>query len=91
MSVYEIKRVSLMDVPGKLRELADTFEQRSAELRTAIVIVGHASGHVQVRGYGERTTNLEATGWLYRALTTMSEHTACEDNPSLVPPAPDSA
>ena len=80
MSVHEIKRVSLMDVPGKLRELAAAFEKRPQELRTAIVVIGYETGHVAVRGYGERTTNLEAVGWLHRGLTMMTEGCGTADN-----------
>lgn len=87
MSVHEIKRISLLDVPGKLRELADEFEKRSAELCTAVVIVGYDTGHVAIRGYGERTSGLEAIGWLHRALTVMTEGAGVEDNFTVQPPS----
>lgn len=88
MTVREIKRVSLMDVPGKLRQLAAEYERRSGELRTAIVVVGYTDGFVCVRGFGERTTALEATGWLHRALDVMTSGSGVdEDFSSSKPPA----
>lgn len=80
MSVHEIKRVSLLDVPAKLRELATEYEQRPVELRTAIVIVGYSDGCVCVRGFGERTSSLEATGWLHRGLEAMTCGAGVGDN-----------
>ena len=72
MSVYEIKRPSLLNVPAKLRELADQYERHAACMRTAIVIIGYDDGTVVVRGYGERTDALQATGWMHRALDAMT-------------------
>lgn len=87
MSVHEIKRRSLLDVPGKLRELATQYEARPEELRTAIVIVGYDDGLVCVRGFGERTLALEATGWLHRALDVMTNGAGiCDDLTSSEPP-----
>jgi len=80
VSVHEIKRTSLMNVPDKLRQLALEFEQRPAELRTAVVIVGYADGYVAVRGFGERTSALEATGWLHRALDVLTNGAGISDN-----------
>lgn len=80
MSVHEIKRVSLMDVPGRLKGLAAEIESRPTELRTAIVVVGYADGRVAVRGFGERTSALEAIGWLHRALDALTDGAGVEDN-----------
>ena len=79
MSVTEIKRVSLLNVPEKLRELAKAFEERPEALRTAIVVIGYDTGHVAVRGYGERTSCLEAVGWLNRGLVHLAEHSGIDD------------
>jgi hypothetical protein len=88
MSLHEIKRVSLLDVPAKLREMAAEYERRSGELRTAIVVVGYADGFVCVRGFGERTSALEATGWLHRGLDVMTAGSGVdEDFSSSKPPA----
>lgn len=86
MSLHEIKRTSLMDVPAKLRELAMQYEERPRELRTAIVVVGYADGFVCVRGFGERTSALEATGWLHRALDVMTTGTGVLDDLSSATP-----
>lgn len=80
MSVHEIKRTSLLDIPSKLRELAAEFEARPGELRTAIVVVGFDDGCVCVRGFGERTSGLEATGWLHRGLEAMTCGAGIGDN-----------
>ena len=79
MSVYEIKRLSLMNIPGKLRELADYYERNVDSLGTAIVVMGHRDGTVSVRGYGERTDALQCTGWLHRALDVMTDGSTAED------------
>lgn len=88
MSVHEIKRVSLMDVPAKLRQLAGEFEKRPEELRTAIVIIGYGNGYVAVRGFGERTSALEGIGWMHRALDAMTHDSSAE--PSVLAPDPKS-
>lgn len=88
MSVHEIKRLSLLDVPGKLRELATQYAERPEELRTAIVVVGYADGFVCVRGFGERTSALESTGWLHRALDVMTNGTGVSDDLSSSEPPP---
>lgn len=85
MSVREIKRVSLMDVPAKLRQLAAEYERRSGELRTAIVVVGYTDGFVCVRGFGERTSALETTGWLHRGLDVMTSGAGIVDDLSKPP------
>lgn len=86
MSVREIKRTSLLDVPAKLREIAAEYERRPDELRTAILVVGYRSGHVAVRGYGERTSALEATGWLHRALDVLTDGVGMSDSLTPAPP-----
>jgi hypothetical protein len=70
-NIREIKRTSLMNVPQRLRELADEIERQG--LPTAIVVIGYPEGYVAVRGFGERTSALEATGWLHRALDAMTD------------------
>lgn len=84
MSVHEIKRISYMDVPGKLHELAVHVERE--KLQTAIVIIGHDNGRVSVRGYGTRTSALEAIGWLHRALDFMTDGSSADWNPEAAPP-----
>lgn len=84
--VHEIKRISLMDVPAKLRQLADEFEKRPGELRTAIVTVGYADGYVAVRGFGERTSALEGIGWLHRGLDFLTNGSGVDDNLATSPP-----
>jgi hypothetical protein len=78
LSVTEIKRTSLLDCPQRLRELADDMEKNG--LKTVICVVGYPEGKVAVRGYGERTSALEASGWLMRALTVMTEGCAADDS-----------
>ena len=80
MSVHEIKRISLMDCPAKLRQLADTFERE--HLETAVVIIGQADGHVTVRAFGTRTDALQVTGWLHRALDVMTSGAEAAPPPS---------
>ena len=89
MSVHEIKRPSLVDVPARLRMLATEFESRPKELRTAIVVIGYSSGCVAVRGFGERCSALEATGWLHRALEAMTSGAGLVDNLAPEPPPGD--
>jgi hypothetical protein len=78
MSVTEIKHVSLLDVPAKLRALADEVERFN--LRTVVVVIGYPSGKVAVRGYGERSSALMTTGWLARAQNVMTEDCAAADD-----------
>ncbi len=80
MSIHEIKRTSLLDVPAKLHDLAAEFKDRPDELRTAIVVIGYKDGYVCVRGFGERTTALEAIGWLHRGLEAMTCGSGVEDD-----------
>lgn len=70
-NIREIRRTSLMNVPKKLHELGRTCE--ILDVRTAVVILGHPDGRVSVYGFGERTSALEATGWLARAQTSIAE------------------
>ena len=78
MSVHEIKITSLMNVPAKLRELAQNIEEEG--IKTCICIIGHANGKVSVRAYGERTSALQTTGWLVRAQTMMTEGCNASDS-----------
>lgn len=78
MSIHEIKRTSLLDCPQRLRELADDMEKNG--LKTVICVIGYPGGKVAVRGYGERTSGLEASGWLARAQTLMTEGAAADDS-----------
>ena len=79
MSVHEIKRTSLLDCPQRLRELADDIEREG--LKTVICVIGYPDGRVAIRGYGERSSGLEASGWLARAQTMMTEGAAADDSP----------
>lgn len=87
-NIHEIKRISLMDVPAKLRELADRIEREN--FRTCVVIVGHDNGQVCVRSFGERTDALQTTGWLHRALDAMTSGSYADtsDWPSPLPQGP---
>ncbi len=67
MSVRELKRVSWLDAPAKLRELAATLEARKKPTSTVIVITADGKT-MEVRGYGERTSGVEIAGYLSRAL-----------------------
>lgn len=77
MKIHEIKRASLLDIPAKLRELADAIEKNGQ--KTCVVIIGCDNGQVHVRGYGERSSGLETTGWLHRAMTAMTEGSMVQD------------
>jgi len=79
VSVHEIKRTSLLDCPQRLRELADDIEREG--LKTVICVIGYPDGRVAIRGYGERSSGLEASGWLARAQTMMTEGAAADDSP----------
>ena len=71
MSVHEIKKTSFLNVPEKLRELAQNIEEE--KILTCVCIIGHTNGKVSVRAYGERTSALQTSGWLARAQTMMTE------------------
>lgn len=71
MSVHELKITSLLNVPAKLRELADHVEKHG--IKTAVVVLGHPGGYITVRAFGEQTSALSATGWLARASTMMTQ------------------
>lgn len=86
VSLHEIKRTSLLDVPQRLRELADELQKRPELCKTAIVVVTYPEGRVCVRAYGERTTGLETTGWLARALQMMTDGSGVQDNFTWHPP-----
>jgi hypothetical protein len=85
--VHEIKRTSLLDIPQRLRELANEIESRGDEHRSAVIIISYPDGKVAVRAYGERTSGLETTGWLARAMEMMTSGSGVEDNFTWTPPA----
>lgn len=87
MSVTEIKQTSLLDIPAKLRALADEIEVKG--FKTVVLIIGYPTGKVAVRAYGERTSALMTCGWLARAQTMMTEGCDASDgNWSWEPPGP---
>jgi hypothetical protein len=65
-NVHEIKRTSWLDVPGKLRDLAAHIEAEGNKVRTIIVISSDGET-VTVRGFGERTSPVEISGYFARA------------------------
>jgi len=75
VALHEIKRTSLLNVPQRLRELADEMEKRKDERFAVTVVIGYLDrgGKVAVRGFGERTSGLECSRWLARAQTMMTE------------------
>lgn len=86
MSVHEIKRTSLLNCPQRLRELADEMEKQG--LRTVVCVIGYPDGCVAVRAFGERTSNLETTGWLHRGLDVLTNGCSAADADfSPTPPA----
>lgn len=78
--LHEIKRTSLLNVPQRLHELADELAKRPELTSVVVVIGGYPGGQVAIRGYGERTSGLETTGWLARALAAMTAGAGVEDN-----------
>ncbi|MGH3630865.1 MAG: hypothetical protein ACRDRL_25910 [Sciscionella sp.] len=91
MALHVIERKSLLDIPGKLRELADQYERNPERMTTAILVVGYDDGTVAVRGYGRRTEALQCTGWLHRGLDamtdgSMADNSGCSNEPEPPPP-----
>lgn len=79
MSVHEIKRASLLNVPAKLRQLAEEIEKRADGAEYSVIaVIGYPTGHVAVRGFGSRTDSLSCSGWLARAQTLMTEGAAAD-------------
>jgi len=72
VSVHEIKKTSYLDIPAKLREMANDLENRS-DIQNIAIVLGYQRGHVVVRGYGPRSTPLELAGWLSRGVTAINE------------------
>ncbi len=62
--VRDIGRKNLMDIGGRLRELADWVEKNPDAVRTVIVISATHDRVVAVHGYGERCSAVESLGWL---------------------------
>lgn len=87
MTIHEFKKVSLLNVPQKLRELADRLEQLG-EPFSVVCVIGRPNGRVSVRAFGERTDSLNVAGWLARGQTYMTEDAGEEDLPLLGPPPP---
>ena len=83
MTVHELKRTSLMDVPAKLRELADYCERE--DIPTVVVVIGYPGGYVALRGYGEQTSAVACSGWLARAQTAMTEGCSVTDDVYVAP------
>jgi hypothetical protein len=67
LRVVDFPRTNLADVALQLRQLADWIESAKDEQFTAIVILGRECQHVNVYGFGARTSGLEVQGWLARA------------------------
>lgn len=67
MSVKEVKFHNLRDIPQRLRELADWAERNPGEVQTVLVISAANDKIIAVHGYGERTSPLEAQGWITMA------------------------
>lgn len=88
-NVHEIKRVSFLDVPGRLREIADDIEQKG--IPTVVMVMGYANGKVSIRSFGERTSGLMTLGWLARAQATMAEGANADDNDEYMWDPPPSA
>ena len=62
--VRDIGRKTLMDIAGRLRELADWVEKNPDAVRTVIVISAAHDRVIAVHGYGERCSAVESVGWL---------------------------
>ena len=77
-NVHEIKRVSYLDLAAKLREWADQIE-RIPDIKTVTIVIGYPTGHVAVRGAGERSSSLELSGWLSRGVTAVNERLNADD------------
>ncbi|MGH6738127.1 MAG: hypothetical protein ACREDY_03665 [Bradyrhizobium sp.] len=91
MSVHPVKKVSYLDVPAKLRELADQVEAiKPVPIESVVIVLGYPHGQVAVRAYGKRTSGLEVAGWLARSLSAMTEHQCVDeyDVPVGEPPKP---
>lgn len=84
--VRDIGRKNLMDIPGRLRELAQWAESNPDAIRTIIVISAAHDRIVSCHGYGERCSAVEALGWLDLASQRVrgSQQAPATD---LVPPA----
>ena len=94
MSVAEFKKVSYLDVPAKLRELADQAERAQANgpsFTAVVCVLCYPGGSVAVRGYGERTSVLEMTAWLQRGVTTLSQNTSADYDFTMGEPKPPGA
>jgi len=77
-NLREIKRVSFIDGPAKLREWADQLE-KIPTVKTVVLVIGYPTGHVAVRGAGERSSCLELAGWLSRGVTALNERLNMDD------------
>jgi hypothetical protein len=94
MTVREFKKVSYLDVPAKLRELADAAEKAQGggpSFNGVIVVLCYPNGNVAVRGYGEQTSPLQMAGWLARGLTTMSQNFDADTDHVMGDPKPPAA
>ena len=92
--IREFKKTSYLDVPAKLRELADASESAQTggpPFNGVIVVLCYGSGSVAVRGYGEQTSPLQVAGWLARALTTVSQDYSADHDNLMGEPPPSAA
>ncbi len=57
---------SFMDIPGRLRWLADRIESGEFDVRTAVVVI-ESDASIRTLSYGENPTTNEIVGLLTRA------------------------
>ena len=84
-------KVSYLNVPSKLRELADAVERAQTgndPFRAVVIVLCYPNGRVAVRGYGEETSPLQMSGWLARAQTAMTEHYCADCGGDMGAPPP---
>lgn len=72
-NVVEIKVKNLNNIGARLRELADWAEKNPDAVQTVMVISAANDEIVSVHGYGQRTSPLEAQGWLAMAQQYLYE------------------
>ncbi len=86
-------KVSYLNVPAKLRELADAAEraQTGDPFRAVVIVLCYPNGRVAVRGYGEETSPLQMSGWLARGLNAMTEGYCADCDGELGAPKPPAA
>lgn len=79
MKPWLLRRPLLTDVPSRLRAMAERVESNPELYRSAVLTLCRDDQCVEVYGFGERSSPLEASGWLARAQAVLASGCAPDE------------